>query len=130
MPCGTPSIGECIYFSGDGLDDDHAELSYDDPMASHEVVDDDGDCGTNESTYEITRDSGDTVADLCLVLNARQGDCFDINEGEKVACADHLGESAVIEVPSVGRAGTSCRGTAQPLECDARDLVLCLVPND
>lgn len=126
----APSVGECVYFSRDGLNDEHTEVDCDDAQASHEVVDDDGDCGANETTYEITRGSSDTVADLCLVLNARKGDCFDINEETKVPCADHRGETTVVEVAGVDRAGTTCRGAAQPLEYADRDLVLCLVPNE
>lgn len=126
----APSVGECVYFSRDGLNDEHSEVECADPKASHEVVDDDGDCGSNETTYEITRGRSDTVADLCLVLNARKGDCFDINEETKVVCADHRGETTVVEVARVGRAGTTCRGAAQPLEYADRDLVLCLAPNE
>lgn len=126
----APSVGECIYFSRDGLNDDHAEVPCGDPMASHQVVGDDGDCGTNETTYVITLGNDETIADLCLVLDAHEGDCFDIEDESKVVCADHRGETSTVEVASIGKAGTSCRGDAQPLEYADRDLVLCLVPND
>lgn len=129
----APSVGECLYFSKDGINDDHTEVACDDPLASHEVVDDDGDCGSNETTYKISYGDADSgnVADLCLVVNASAGDCFDItNQEAKVVCADHRGEPSVVTVVSVGAAGATCEADAQPLEYTDRDLVICFAPNE
>ncbi|NHA01577.1 hypothetical protein G5V59_22185 [Nocardioides sp. W3-2-3] len=57
-----------------------------------------------------------------------QGDCFNISEEAKVACASNKTPS-VVRVTSVGKAKAKCAGQAQPLVYAEQDTAICLVPN-
>lgn len=127
----APDVGECVYFQKDGINDEAKDATCGDAKSSHKVVGDDGNCGTNETTYQVTKGTGsdNALVSLCLVLDAKKGDCFDINEEAKVVCADTKGQSTSVKVASVAKAGGKCANPGQPLEYEKRDTLLCLVPN-
>jgi hypothetical protein len=94
----APGVGTCLTVSGGSFDADHEELPCDDPAATYEVVDSEGTCDASaEINYTITLGAGNdgNVADLCLALNAAEGDCFDqgsiARPAEKVDCAKRAG---------------------------------------
>lgn len=125
----APDVGECVYFEKDGVNDKTVDAKCDDAKASHKVVADDGDCGQGETTFQITRGAGsDAIVDLCLVLNAKAGDCFDTEEN-KVDCDATKGQATVQKIASVGKAGDTCANPGQPYEFTKRDILLCVVPN-
>ncbi|NYI44007.1 hypothetical protein BJ993_001087 [Nocardioides aromaticivorans] len=127
----APDVGDCVYFEKDGLNDEAKDATCGDAKSSHKVVGDDGSCGTNETTYKVTKGAGsdDELVSLCLVLDAKKGDCFDINEEAKVVCADTKGQPSSLKVVSVAKAGGKCANPAQPLEYEKRNTLLCLAPN-
>ena len=125
----APDVGECVRFEKDGVNDEAKSATCGDAASSHKVVGDDGNCGTNETTYKVTSGSDNELVSLCLVLDAKKGDCFDINEEAKVVCADTKGQSSSLKVVSVGKAGGTCANPAQPLEYEKRDILLCMAQN-
>lgn len=127
----APDVGQCVYFVKDGVNDEAKDVDCGDAKASHKVVADDGACGETETNYTVSKiGSGDNaIVDLCLVLNAKKGDCFDQTTEDKVVCADTKGKATVFKVASVGKAGAKCANPAQPLEYEKRNTLLCLAPN-
>lgn len=127
----APDVGDCVYFKKGASGDEAKDATCGDAASSHKVVADDGTCGTNETTYQITKGAGsdNTLVSLCLVLDAKKGDCFDLDSEDKVVCADTKGQPTSVKVASVGKAGGKCANPGQPLEYEKRDSLLCLVPN-
>ncbi|GAA1529384.1 LppU/SCO3897 family protein [Nocardioides humi] len=131
----APKVGECLVMTGSSFDADHEEVECDDAKAVYKVVGKDGGCDDAELNYTISlgndRSSGN-VADLCLALNAAEGDCFDLGgmstPSTKVACTEGAGTTSIVKVVSVGKAGDECADGAQPLENKTRKTVLCLGP--
>lgn len=124
----APDVGECVYFVKDGINDKAEDAKCGDAKASHKVVGDDGKCGENETSYQVSRTGDDAIVDLCLVLNAKKGDCFDTASEAKVACADNKGSATVAKVVSVGKPGDKCANPAIPIAYGKRDLLLCMGP--
>ena len=126
----APDVGECVYFKKEGANDKPVDASCGSDKSSHKVVGDSGKCGENETTYQVTRggSTSDAIVELCMVLDAKKGDCFDIQEESKVPCASSK-TSSVLRVTSVGKAKAKCGGQSQPLAYPKRDTTLCLVPN-
>ncbi|KRB77816.1 hypothetical protein ASE01_06375 [Nocardioides sp. Root190] len=126
----APEVGECLSVTGT-INAEHETHDCDELDATYEVTSDDGDCDENETTYVISLGTGNTgnVADLCLILNADEGDCLSlgVSTEEKVDCAATKGTS--LKVASVGNAGDTCAVPGQPLEYATRDVLLCLVDN-
>lgn len=125
----APDVGDCVYFEKTTSGDEAKDATCGDAGSSHKVVGDDGNCGTNETTYKVTSGSNNELVSLCLVLDAKKGDCFDYQSEDKVVCADTKGQPTSVKVASVGKAGAKCANPGQPLEYDKRDTVLCMVPN-
>ncbi|HWJ10265.1 MAG TPA: hypothetical protein VNS46_12875 [Nocardioides sp.] len=127
----APDVGDCVYFKKGASGDEAKDATCGDAKSSHKVVGDDGSCGTNETSYQITKGSGsdDALVSLCLVLDAAKGDCFDVNTEDKVVCADTKGQPTSVKVASVGKAGDKCANPGQPLAYEKRDILLCMVPN-
>jgi hypothetical protein len=127
----APDVGDCVYFVKDGLSDEAKDAKCGDAKSSHKVVGDDGSCGKNETSYKITKGAGsdNELVSLCLVLDAKKGDCFDLNSEDKLVCADTKGQPTSVKIASVGKAGGKCANPGQPLEYKKRDTLLCLVPN-
>lgn len=126
----APEVGQCLSVTGT-INAEHKEHDCGDLAATYKVTADDGACDANETTYKIslgTSDSGN-VADLCLALNAAEGDCLALSASteEKVDCAATKGTS--LKVASVGKAGSDCATPGQPLEYEKRDILICLVEN-
>lgn len=124
----APDVGECVYFVKDGLNDEAKDAKCGDANASHKVVGDDGKCGENETSYQVSRPGDDAIVDLCLVLNATKGDCFDTSSEAKVPCADNKGSATVAKVVSVGKPGDKCANPAIPISYGKRDLLICMGP--
>ena len=126
----APDVGVCLSVTGT-INAKHEELDCDDANATYKVASDDGKCDPTESPYKISIGSTNSgnVADLCLQLNAKKGDCFDISAEKKVACASTKGSSSVAKVLSVGKSGATCKPPAEAVENAKRKIVLCLVPN-
>lgn len=125
----APDVGECVYFKKDGTNDKPVDADCGSATSSHKVVGDKGGCGENETTYKVSRGtSSGAIVELCMVLDAKKGDCFNISEEAKVPCASNK-TSSVVRVTSVGKAKAKCAGQAQPLVYAERDTSICLVPN-
>ena len=127
----APQVGDCLAVTGT-VNADHTEHGCGDAEATYKVTADDGGCDTNETSYKIslgTDSDAGNVADLCLALNAAEGDCFNLGATgeEKVDCAATKGTS--LKVASVGKAGDKCAGGSQPLENKKRDILICLAEN-
>ncbi|TWG93899.1 hypothetical protein L615_000600000120 [Nocardioides sp. J9] len=125
----APDVGECVYFEKDGTNDEAVEVGCGDAKASHKVVGDAGSCGANETGYQVSRAGSDAFVDLCLVINAAKGDCFDLATEGKVDCAATKGQPQVQKVASVGKAGGACATPGQPFEYAEQDTLICFVPN-
>lgn len=131
----APKVGECLVMSGSSFDADHQEVECGDATAAYKVAGDKGDCDAVELNYTISigndRTSGN-VADLCLALNAAAGDCFDLGgmstPAAKVACGEGAGNTSIVRVTSVGKAGDECADGDEPLENKLRKTLLCLRP--
>ncbi len=124
----APDVGECIYFKKDGVNDEPVDATCGSDKSSHKVVGDKGGCGENETVYKVSRGSdADAIVELCMVLDAKKGDCFDQDEA-KVPCATNKGQT-VIRVASVGKAKAKCANPSQPLAYPKRGTTLCIVPN-
>ncbi len=130
----APKIGECLEMTGSSFDADHKEVDCGDAAASYKVVADDGECDQAELNYTISLGNANSgnVADLCLDLNAKKGDCFDLGSmstpASKVVCAENK-DTTIVKVASVGKAGDNCANGAQPLANETRKTQLCLAPN-
>ncbi|KRB77815.1 hypothetical protein ASE01_06370 [Nocardioides sp. Root190] len=126
----APEVGQCLSVTGT-INAKHEEQKCADLAATYKVTADNGDCDENETTYKISLGSGNSanVADLCLALNANEGDCLSLGASteEKVDCAATKGTS--LKVASVGKSGDTCASPGQPLEYTKRDLLYCLVEN-
>ena len=130
----APEVGQCLIMTGSSFDADHEEVDCAAADAVYKVVSDKGGCDDAELNYTISVgrvDSGN-VADLCLALNAEKGDCFTIGgmstPSTKVACTEGAGDSSVVKVVSVGKAGEQCANGSQPLENKKQKTLLCLGP--
>jgi len=125
----APDVGQCVHFEKDGTEDKPVDAKCGDAKSSHKVVGDKGACGENETTYQVTRSgsSSGAIVELCLVWDAKKGDCFDTDES-KVDCAAAKG-SPSIKIVSVGKISARCAKPAEPLDYPKRDLRLCAVPN-
>ena len=130
----APKVGTCVNMTGSTIKADHKEIDCDDALASYEVVSDKGSCDEVELNYTISLGTSKegNVADLCLAVKAKVGDCFDpgtvTTPVSKVACAEAKAGSTIVKVSSTGKAGDSCANGAQPLKNVTRDVLLCLVP--
>ena len=126
----APKVGECINVKG-SFNAKHTELKCSGATATYKVAGDDGKCDGNETTYKISLGTGKSgnVADLCLGLNAKVGDCFEFSatSEEKVECTKT--GSSIVKVASVGKSGEQCASPAQPVDYPKRGTLLCFVPN-
>ncbi|WP_418057952.1 LppU/SCO3897 family protein [Pimelobacter simplex] len=122
-------VGVCLSVTGT-INAQHEELDCGDVDATYKVASDDGNCDASESPYKISIGSTNSgnVADLCLQLNAKKGDCFDLRAEKKVACAAAKGDSGVAKVVSVGKPGATCKPPAEAVENVKRKVVLCFGP--
>lgn len=133
----APELGVCLKMTGTSLNADHRELSCDDPGATYRVIADDGECDKREVNYTITSGSisEGNVADLCLVLNAAEGDCFRLaatlsTSDEKVDCKSTAGDATVAKVVELAdNASADCPKGATALRNKTRDILLCVEPN-
>ncbi len=126
----APDVGECVHFEKDGANDKPVDATCGTAESSHKVVADDGNCGPGETSYRVSRGSGGgSIVELCLILDAKKGDCFDTSDESKVDCAASKNESTVVKIASVGKAGAKCANPGQPIEFTKQDVLLCLVPN-
>lgn len=126
----APDVGVCLSVTGT-LNAKHKELDCADAEATYLVASDDGKCDDAEAPYKISigSTSSGNVADLCLRLNAKKGDCFDLGAEKKVACAANKGNTSVFRVLSVGKAGAKCKPSAEVVENVKRKIVLCFGAN-
>lgn len=128
----APKVGECIAVTGtvNAKSEDH---DCSDTEATFKVTGNEGDCDPNEDTLSISVGSADSgnVAELCLGLNAAEGDCFQLTatDSVKVECEATKGQADVAKIGSVGKSGSACANGGQPLDYKTRDTLLCLVPN-
>ena len=130
----APDVGECLIMTGSSFDADHKEVDCGDAEAVYKIVSDKGSCDDAELNYTISVGSANSgnVADLCLALNAKKGDCFDLGgmstPATKVACTEGASNTSVVKVVSVGKAGEECANGAQPLENKKQKTLVCLGP--
>lgn len=131
----APEVGTCLKITGSSANADHEELDCGDDEAVYKVLSDEGDCGSDYwLSYTITLGSGDegNVADLCLDLNAAEGDCFysTTTEDKKVDCAATKGDADTFLVSAVLDSATGkCPGQSQAFPNAAEDTTLCLEAN-
>ena len=132
----APDTGPGLHMMGRRFAADPEDRGCGPPGAPYVVVGDDGSCDKVEISYTITLGSGDegNVADLCLVLNAAQGDCFKLggisSPDEKVDCAAAKGDPDVARIVAVGDSATDdCPKGSQRLSNKTRDTLLCLGVN-
>lgn len=127
----APDVGECVYLEKKGTEDVPVNAKCGSDKASHKVVGEGGNCGEGEGVYTVSASGTgkDAFVELCLVLDAKKGDCFDQNTENKVACADNKNSPTVFKISSVGKAGGKCANPGQPLEYPKRDILLCVVGN-
>lgn len=123
----APDVGECVHFEKDGANEKPVDATCGTAESSHKVVADDGNCVDPETTYTLGRPGDDALVELCLVYDAKAGDCFDDATREKVDCAAAKGNKNAFKVVSVGKSGTQCANPGQPYEFPERKILLCVV---
>lgn len=127
----TPVVSACLAVSGPSTSAGYEEVDCAATGATYQVTAADAVCDQDaELTYRL-----DGVADapgvvLCLDLNAAVGDCFRLAAGadlaHKLDCTDEVDDPAIVQVRTVGAAGTACPADTQPRENRTRGELLCL----
>lgn len=128
----APKVGECLHVEG-SFNAKHKEYKCDDLKATYKVVGDNGKCDEIETNYTISLGSGKdgNVADLCLDLNAAEGDCFEEvgTQQTKVECAANVGNTNVFKILKVAKSGETCAAPGQPVENVTRKVLYCVGEN-
>lgn len=128
----APETGQCLEMTGSSFSPDHNEVDCGDVKAAYKVVADNGDCDAIEANYTISLGSGDegNVADLCLDLNAKVGECFDQGTSTtfatKVDCKSGTNKTNIFKVVKIMKSGETCANGTQPQDNAKRDVLLCL----
>ncbi|MCX6399540.1 MAG: hypothetical protein NTX33_06400 [Propionibacteriales bacterium] len=131
----APEVGECLAMSGTLAVSEHEEKDCGDAAAAYVVTSDKGGCDkAAELPYKISssdKKDGD-LADLCLDLNASEGDCFTLKNAEsfsvKIACDEAEGDPNAVRIVSIGKSADQCVTGTQPRKNATRDTLLCLGP--
>ncbi|GAA1529078.1 hypothetical protein GCM10009788_35650 [Nocardioides humi] len=128
----APDVGTCVNVTGSIADADTEELPCSDPTATYVVRADKGTCDETELTYEIRvgRGNGAKAVGLCLDLNAKKGDCFEIemiSADSKIDCAEATGSSSVRVLATRDSADGPCpKATVDRRANTTRDTLICL----